>query len=205
MPTFRPSECNAGFIGSRPGPRDWRREHWEPYERQWISLFNIKTTGQPTERVLAALLWEAALCFSLPTWVLAGNHAWPGNNPYRFALAVIAGATASLLLCHIVPALIGQQLAERPIGPLRVLSWIVWAWLAAGAAASAIWLARSLAQWFWRSQPDGSFLIGLSDAAALILAVIVTQAATRWQMTVAAVLGLLGVFVILLSAVSQAR
>lgn len=134
--------------------------------------------------------------------MLAGNQAWPGNNPYRFALAVIAGASASLLLCHIVPALFAQQHRR---GPLRVLAWIVCAWLAIGAAASAIWLARSLAQWSWRSQQGGNLPIELTAVAALVLAVFVTQAVARWQMTIAAVLGLLGVVVILLSAVSQAR
>lgn len=161
-------------------------------------MFNIKTT-QPT--VLAALLWEAALCFSFPTWY-AANHAWPANDPYRFALAVTAGATVSLLLCHIVPALFAQQ---NQRGPLRILAWIVWAWLAIGAAASAIWLARSMARWSWRSYQGATLRTELTAVAALVLAVVITHAAVRWQMTIAATLGLIGVVVILASAVSQAR
>jgi hypothetical protein len=162
-----------------------------------------KTTGQPTG--IAALLWEAALCFSLPTWVLSGNQAWPANHPYRFALAVLAGATASLVLCHILPALFAKQFAEHRSAPLRVLAWIVRAWFAIGAAASAICLARGLAQLFWRSQPDANLLIGLSATAALVVAILVNQPPARWQMIVAGALGLLGFIVILISAVSQAR
>jgi hypothetical protein len=168
-------------------------------------LYNIKTTGQPTERVLAALLWEAALCFSLPTWVLSGNQVWPANNPYGFTFAVLAGATASLLLCHILPAAFAEQVAGRQRGLLRVMGWVVRAWFAIGAAASAIWLARGLAEWFWLHQPDRNLLVGLSAVGALVLAVLVSQAAARWQMTVASVLGLFGLIFILISAVSQAR
>jgi hypothetical protein len=168
-------------------------------------LFNIKTTEQPAPMVLAALLWEAALCFSLPTWALTGNHAWPANNPYRFTFAVIAGATASLLLCHILPAIFAKQVAGRQRGMLRVLGWMAGAWFAIGAAASVIWLARSSAEWFWRSQPDRNLLAGLFAAGAIVVAVLVSQAAPRGQITVAAVLGLFGIIVILISAVFQAR
>jgi hypothetical protein len=62
-----------------------------------------------------------------------------------------------------------------------------------------------LAEWFWLRQPDRNLLVALSAAGALVLAVLVTQAATRCQMSVAAVLGLLGLTVILISAVSQGR
>jgi hypothetical protein len=168
-------------------------------------LFNIKTIQVPTQNVLAALVWEAALCFSLPTWMLSANQAWPANNTFSFAFAVLAGATTSLLLCHILPAVFAEHLAGRQPGIMRAFGWMANAWFAIGAAASAIWLARSLAEWFWRSQPDSNLLVGLSAVGALLLAVLVTQAPPRWQMTVAAVLGLLGLIVILISAISQAR
>jgi hypothetical protein len=172
---------------------------------QWMSLFKIKTPEPPTQTVLAALLWEAALCFSLPTWVLSGNHAWPANNPYRFTFAVLAGATASLLLCHVVPALFAGKVAARQRGPLRVLAWMVQAWLAIGAAASAIWIARSLAQWFWWLLPNQTPLVGICAAVSLAAAVLVSRSAARWQMAVATTLGLLGLTLIVISVASQTR
>jgi hypothetical protein len=74
------------------------------------------TIEQPRQRIFDAIIWEAALCFSLPTWMLAGSPAWPANNPYRFAATVLAGATAALLLCHIVPAFFAHDIANRCLG-----------------------------------------------------------------------------------------
>ncbi len=45
---------------------------------------------------------EAALAFSVPTWSLAVNQAWPD---YFTPIAVLLGATAALLICHVLPAI----------------------------------------------------------------------------------------------------
>lgn len=159
---------------------------------------------QPAQRIFNAIFWEAALCFSLPTWMWVGRSAWPANNPYRFVATVLAGATAALLLCHIVPAVFANDAIKRYRGPLRYVARMVRAWLAIGAAASMIWLARAVGQSLLWGRFDENFLLVLVAVAAMAMALLVVAAKTRWQAIIAAVLGLIGLIFIVLSAVAQA-
>lgn len=80
---------------------------------------------------------EAALFFSLPSWVLIANPAWPADGPYQFSSAVLIGATTALVLCHVVPATCAgapSLMSESRIW--RVVLWPVGAWLCLGAATS---------------------------------------------------------------------
>jgi hypothetical protein len=56
---------------------------------------------------LAIVTLEAALFFSLPTWLYAVDAAWPANNPVWFGVALIAGASLALVVCHVLPAVCG--------------------------------------------------------------------------------------------------
>jgi hypothetical protein len=69
----------------------------------------------------ASELWwtvalEAALFFSVPSWLLTVEPAWPADNPARFALSVFVGASAAFLVCHVI-------LAASPV--LLVARWLL--------------------------------------------------------------------------------
>jgi hypothetical protein len=162
------------------------------------------TMEQSRARIFDAMIWEAALCFSLPTWMLVGNSAWPANNPYRFAATVLAGATAALLLCHIVPAFFAHDITNCQSGPLWFVECVVKAWVSIGAAASLIWLARAIGQSFLWGRFDEKFLLGLGAVAAVSMALFVVAARVRWQTMIAGILGLLGLIFIVISVVAQA-
>ena len=158
---------------------------------------------QPRQRIFDAVLWEAAVCFSLPTWMLVGRSAWPANNPYRFAVTVLAGATAALLLCHIVPAFFAHDITDHQHGPMRYVAWMVKAWLSIGAGASTIWLARAIGQSLLWGRFDEKFLLGLGAVAAISAAVLVVVAKFRWQTIIAGTLALIGLIFVAISAVAQ--
>lgn len=162
------------------------------------------TTEQPRQRIFNAIIWEAALCFSLPTWMLVGGPAWPANNPYGFAATVLAGATAALVLCHIVPAFFAHDITKHQHGPLRYVAWIVKAWFSIGAAASMIWLARAIGQSLLWGRFDERFLLGLGAVAAMSIALLIVAARVRWQTMIVGILGLFGLIFIVISAVAQA-
>lgn len=135
--------------------------------------------------------------------MLVGGSAWPANHPYRFAVAVLAGATAALLLFHVIPAFFSHDITSRRNGPLRYVAWMVQAWLSIGASASMIWLARAIGQSLLWGRFDEKFLLGLGTVAAISAAILVVVAKPRWQMMIAGTLGLIGLIFIVISAVAQ--
>lgn len=77
---------------------------------------------------------EAAVFFSLPTWAVTVESAWPTDSPYDFAFALTAGAFAAMLLCHIAPAFWIRNLSGFGSGPWqKVTRWVVVVLLCAGA------------------------------------------------------------------------
>ena len=86
---------------------------------------------------------EAALFFSTPCWWLSTGRVWPSKAPLQFSLAVLTGATAALILCHMAPALYQDAIASFWESPSKVvLRWLAIAWFGIGAMASVMQLAR---------------------------------------------------------------
>ena len=110
-----------------------------------------------TRSALHAVAGEAAVCFSLLTWVLAAQNAWPTNSTWRFAAAVLGGAVIALILCHIIPAILAPSLFEQRRGPLEVARRLAAAWFIIGAAGSAIWLAKSAGEMILWRQYDATY------------------------------------------------
>jgi hypothetical protein len=110
-----------------------------------------------TRSAVHAVAGEAAVCFSLLTWLLAAQNAWPTNNPLRFAAAVLGGAAIALILCHMIPAMLAPSLFKQRRGPLEVVRRLVAAWFIVGAAGSAIWLAKSSGEWILWRQRDATY------------------------------------------------
>jgi hypothetical protein len=94
------------------------------------------------QQLLYTVSWEAALSFSI-TCLHAADSAWPANRPFRFAAAVLSGATATLLLCHILPAWIFRELRLPKHRAVTVLKWAAIIWYSAGAMASLCWLVQA--------------------------------------------------------------
>jgi len=136
--------------------------------------------------------------------MLVGGPAWPANNPHRFAATVLAGATAALVLCHIVPAFFARDITKHQHGPLRYVAWIVKAWFSIGAAASMIWLARVVGQSLLWGRFDERFLLGLGAVAVMSIALLIVAARVRWQTMIVGILGLFGLIFIVISAVAKA-
>lgn len=117
------------------------------------------------------LTLEAALCFSVPTWILAVEPAWPANNPIGYAFAVLTGATLALVLCHIVPAVcVGtlDQFLNFRLG--RIFLWILAAWFSLGASMFFFSLAHTSGSLFavWQNvyvseQPLWRFATGTAS------------------------------------------
>jgi hypothetical protein len=59
--------------------------------------------------ITTCMVLDAAVCFSLPTWVFAATPAWPADDPPWFAAALLSGAFLAMLLCHVVPAYWGRH------------------------------------------------------------------------------------------------
>ena len=99
---------------------------------------------------------EAALFFSIPCWVLTVDSAWPGDNPWQFALYLLMGASSAAILCHLIPAVCEPTLEfiwNIPAG--RVLLFMLGIWLSLGAAAAFFELASLTGSTFvlWRDLP----------------------------------------------------
>src|SRR5438552_13769147 len=99
---------------------------------------------------------EAALFFSIPSWALTADGAWPGNSPYQFVLAVFIGASTALVLCHVALAICAATISalfQNRVG--RILRWPVGVWFCVGAAASLVQMARLSGSMFvlWRPEP----------------------------------------------------
>lgn len=113
---------------------------------------------------------QAALAFSVPTWALTVDPAWPS---YSFPAAVLLGATTALIVCHVLPAMCAPTLPlllESRVG--RVLRWPIAAALGLGAAGSLIGLSRLGASLFLFGRDVGQdpdpIWIGLLHALALL-------------------------------------
>lgn len=93
---------------------------------------------------LAIVTLEAALFFSLPTWLYAVDAAWPANNPVWFGVALIAGASLALVVCHVLPAVCGPPvlsfLHSRVPRAIRIAFSF---WFSVGAAVSLAQMART--------------------------------------------------------------
>jgi len=86
---------------------------------------------------------ETTLFFSLPAWLLTADRAWPADNPYHFALALLLGASAATVLCHVVPAIWARKLSGFvPDRSASIASLPIIAWLCFGAAVSLGQIAR---------------------------------------------------------------
>jgi len=102
---------------------------------------------------------EAALFFSVLSWLLT-ERGWPADGPYEFALAVLIGASAATLLCHVLPAFCAESLrlfSTTRIG--RLARWPIGAWFSFGAAVTLIQLCRLMAS-MGVLQRDAEFLYG---------------------------------------------
>jgi hypothetical protein len=102
---------------------------------------------------------EAALFFSIPCWVLTVDPAWPGDDPWQFALSLLIGASAALVLCHLIPDLCEptlQLLWRTQVG--RVLLSTLGIWLSLGAAAALFELAALTGSKvvLWQDLPIGA-------------------------------------------------
>jgi hypothetical protein len=143
------------------------------------------------------VIGEAAVCFSLPTWVLTAEYAWPANHPLHFAAAVVLGASLALVLFHVVPAVRTRQAleADSPRIPKPIL-WIVAAWLSTGAFAGVLHVRllapalrgglfytvtpALLVAWAWPRLQGGILALCAALGAAVALAGFVAQSPGLW-------------------------
>lgn len=89
------------------------------------------------------IVLEAALFFTLPAWILTVNPTWPGAHPFQFVLALLTGASAAFLFCHLIPAICEPAIAILGTTyPGRVLLFGVSVWLSIGAAAALFEVAN---------------------------------------------------------------
>jgi hypothetical protein len=121
---------------------------------------------------------EAALFFSTPCWLLAVNRAWPADGPYQFTLALLGGASAAVVLCHVTPAMCESTMRTfftTRIG--RLLRWPIGAWFCMGAMASLLQTARLA----------GSMFGSTALALIFVIASLAIAAKRRWSHPVIAV------------------
>ena len=94
--------------------------------------------------LVAIVALESALFFSLPTWIFAVDAAWPASNPVWFGIALVAGASLALLVCHVLPALCGPPvLAVLNSRVPRVIRIVVSFSLSSGAVVSMAQMAQT--------------------------------------------------------------
>lgn len=150
---------------------------------------------------------EAALFFSLPSWERIVNPAWPGDGTYQFAAAVLVGACAALLLCHIVPATCADtliSLLESRAG--RIALWPAGAWMCAGAAASLLQFARASASFYVglrQYEPVRAWVAALLTVLGVLIAMALAWQRTVWQRAVIALCLGLGVCFAVTSLAAQ--
>ena len=98
---------------------------------------------------------EAALFFSLPTWLWTVDPAWPTNNPLRFAAILAVGALGAMILCHVAPAFWSRELSFGG-SRYKVLRLLAIVWCCAGATLLFGRLAgvSTLVHGYWYPDPD---------------------------------------------------
>ena len=121
---------------------------------------------------------EAAAFFSLPTWVLTVEEAWPTDDPVGFAFALLAGASAATLVCHIAPAFWIRKFSGFGNGRWSaVAQWTAVAGLCASAGVCLGQVARAavfLTRLWYEDRASHSVTAG-----AAIVALAVASAANR--------------------------
>jgi hypothetical protein len=123
------------------------------------------------------VILEATLAFSLPCWALSAEGAWPGDRPFRFVLAVIAGATAALVFCHVLPGICARSTRGLQLGTVnKLVRWPVILWLSGGAVISLSAMSRRcgsmvmlgrVEDWPWRFAALGIAVAFAVTATAL--------------------------------------
>jgi len=156
---------------------------------------------------IASMWWivalEAASFFSLTTWMFAVDRAWPADNPREFAAAVLLGATAATLLCHVAPALWGRRTAGLTAGRLaRWLTVPLVAWLLAGAGVSFEELARGIGG-MWTLPHAWDTAAAVVATACAITAAALVWGRTSWQRVATLLCLALGMGVVSASFVAQ--
>jgi hypothetical protein len=146
--------------------------------------------------------------------MLTSDHSWPGDEPLHYAAAVLTGATAALVLIHVIPAFCAGTLLElfqHRVG--RIVAWLAAAWFSVGAAVSLARMSRAMGSMFvlWRDvgflgqsrDPWRAISIFLMLACVLISLVIAWQRSQRHGPLIAFAL-ILGVLITLASLGAQA-
>jgi hypothetical protein len=152
-----------------------------------LSGQSLKRQKMDRDRELRWLLaLQAALFFSVPSWMLTVEYAWPGDSTYQFALAVILGASTALVLCHVVPATCAGTLSalfENSVG--RIILWPVGAWFCVGAAASLAQTAHVSASMLllWRDGSNQNEPARKAIAISVALVCVVVSITLAWQRT----------------------
>lgn len=118
---------------------------------------------------------EAAVFFSLPTWWLTLEEATV--DPSGFVLALFAGASAAMLVCHIAPAFWIRKFSGFGNGHWSALAqWTVVAGLCASAGICLGQVARPLVFWTrlwyedraWHPVTAGVAMVAIAVASAAI-------------------------------------
>ncbi len=103
----------------------------------------MQATAFPAREFWWTVALEAAVFFSLPTWRATVDRAWPTAAPGDFAIALVAGASAAMLLCHIAPAFwIRRVSGFGTVGWRAAAQWAMVALLCAGAGICLGQVAR---------------------------------------------------------------
>lgn len=141
------------------------------------------TSVNPNRDLWWTVALEAALFFSIPAWQYT-DREWPPNHPAQFALALFIGATAALLLCHVLPARCGAALSDAADTRLgRLLRWPIGIWLCVGAAAWLGHLLATMARFLSvdLATTDPNQLASRSIAAGVGILCVTAAVARTWQ------------------------
>ncbi len=147
---------------------------------------------------------EAAVFFSVPTWLLSGEQAWPADDPVSFTLAVSGMAALAAILCHVLPILYGGEATKAEGTSLRILLVGLVGWLITGAIVSAYQLAEIAGRLIIPNfvTNDQSFRVALTVLTLLILGLAVYFGENRTQVLCIA-LGVIGLFAVITSLFLQ--
>jgi hypothetical protein len=110
--------------------------------------------------------WPAALASSQLVWALCAEYAWPPNST-AFSAVLLGGIALSYLLCYLIPAMLGRELAG---GHLSIPQWLALparAALVFGAASSICWTFTWAPLWLL---PAAATVIALRDRGPVVLA-----------------------------------